>query len=132
MAQNALAQKEQSTNGSAAESIHAGPSFTPRVDILETENELTLFADVPGCNPQDVDVRYENGQLEIHCKCPARQESENPSLNEYGVGDYYRTFTINESIDSDKINATLKQGVLTVTLPKSGASAPRRIAVRAE
>jgi HSP20 family protein len=131
MAQNMVA-KEEKTDVTTPEPIHGGISYTPRVDILETENELMIYADIPGCKPEDVDIRYENGQLEIHAKCPPRQENVTYLLNEYGVGDYYRAFTINEAIDVDKITATVKQGVLTLRLPKSDAVKPRRISVQAE
>jgi HSP20 family protein len=133
MAQNMMARKEEAqTDVATPERIHEGIYYTPRVDILETENELSIEADLPGCKPEDVDIRYENGQLEIHGKCAPRHENVNYLLNEYGIGDYYRTFTIPEAIDADKISATYKQGVLTVHLPKSEAVKPRRIGVNAE
>ena len=133
MAQNVMAQKEESkADVTTPEPTHGGITYVPRVDILETENELLVYADMPGCKPEDVDIRYENGQLEIYGKCPPRHENVEYLLNEYGVGDYYRTFTINEAIDAGKITATYKQGVLTVHLPKSEAAKPRRITVKAE
>ena len=133
MTQNAIANKEEGKADSALpESIHGGTSYTPRVDILETENELEVFADMPGCKPEDVDVRYENGQLEIHGKCAPRQENVEYLLQEYGVGDYYRSFSVSEAIDPGQIMATYKQGVLAVHLPKSAAAKPRRITVTAE
>lgn len=133
MAQNMVAQKEETkTDVSIPEQTHGGVCYTPRVDILETENELVVYADMPGCRPEDVDIRYENGQLEIHGKCPPRQEHVDYLLNEFGVGDYYRAFTINEAIDTSQITATFKQGVLTVHLPKSESAKPRRITVQAE
>src|SRR2546426_398813 len=99
MAQNMVARKEEKRDVTTPESMHGGISFTPRVDILEMENELTIYADLPGCKPEHVDIRFENGQLEIHGKCASRQESADYLLNEYGVGDYYRAFTISEAID---------------------------------
>ena len=134
MADSVLANKEDTkTDGAAApEPTHGGISYTPRVDIVETDTELTIYADMPGCKPEDVNVRYENGQLEIHGKCQPRQENVDYLLNEYGVGDYYRAFTVGEVIDATKITATYKQGVLIVHLPKSAAAQPRRISVQAE
>ena len=133
MTQNVMTKKEETkTEATAPESIHGGVCYTPRVDILETETELVLYADLPGCKPEDVDVRYENGQLEIHGKCQPRRENADYLLNEYGVGDYYRAFTISDEFDASKINATIKQGVLTVRLPKSAEAMPRRIPVKGE
>jgi HSP20 family protein len=133
MTQNSLAGKEDaSVAGQVPESIHGGISYTPRVDILEIETELTIFADLPGCKPEDVNVRFENGQLEIHGKCQPRQENVDYLLNEYGVGDYYRAFTIGEAIDAVRITATYKQGVLTLHLPKTASATPKRIQVQTE
>ncbi len=112
----------------AAEGTH-GMLFTPRVDILETPDELLLCADMPGVRPADVDIRFENGELSLHGRCQPRQEQAGYLLNEYGVGDFYRAFSINETVDSDKITAELKNGVLTVHLPRSEAVKPRKIAV---
>jgi len=69
-----------------------GLLFTPRVDIVETEEELLLLADVPGVKPEDVDVRFDNGELIIDGRCAARHEGANCLLSEYGVGDFYRAF----------------------------------------
>ncbi len=133
MAQNMMATKEESqTEATSPERTHGGNLYVPRVDILETENELVVYADMPGCKPEDVDIRYENGQLEIIGKCQPRHENVQYLLQEYGVGDYYRAFTISEAIDATKISATYKQGVLTVHLPKSEAVKPRRITVQAQ
>jgi HSP20 family protein len=121
--------KERPANRS--ETTHGGVQFTPRVDIVETANELTLYADVPGTRPEDVDLRYENGELLLHCRVPARHRGVNPVLREYEVGDYYRVFTIHESIDSMRIAAECKDGVLTVHLPKMETVKPRQIQVRA-
>jgi HSP20 family protein len=107
-------------------------TYTPRCDILETADELTIYADLPGVQPGDVDVRFENGELAIYSKCAPRHEEVSYLACEYGIGDYYRAFAINEAIDADKIAAELKHGVLTVHLPKSEAVKPKKIAVKAE
>src|SRR5262245_50130138 len=100
----------------AAEDTRAGRYFAPEVDICESERELTLYADVPGVRPEDVDLRYENGELRLHAKVAPRRPSDEFLVNEYGTGDFYRVFTIHESIDSSKINAECKNGVLIVHL----------------
>jgi HSP20 family molecular chaperone IbpA len=133
MANNALVQKKENrTEITRPERTRNGVTYTPRCDILETADEMVLYADLPGVHSDDVDVRLENGQLEIFAKCSASHGRENYLAYEYGVGNYYRTFTITEAIDAKKIAAELKQGVLTVHLPKSEAVKPKRIAVKGE
>jgi HSP20 family protein len=104
--------------------------YTPRVDVVETEDDLILFADLPGVKNDDVEIHFENGELFLQARCGHRQSETRYLVNEYGVGDYYRAFTINQDVDADKISADLKNGVLTVHLPKSAAVKPRRIPVK--
>jgi len=106
--------------------------FSPLCDIYETADELVLLADMPGTGPDQVDLKFENGLLTIYGRCAQRRpESGRAVLAEYGVGDYYRSFEINEDIDAEKIAAELRNGVLTVRLPKLEAAKPRKIPVRA-
>jgi HSP20 family protein len=133
MAQSTMTNKEEAENGATApERMYEGVSYTPRVDILETEDDIRIFADMPGCQPNDIDIEFEGGQLEITGKCPPRQENVEYLLREYGVGNYHRAFTISEAIDPDHIQAAYAQGVLTLTLPKSPAAKPKRISVSAK
>jgi HSP20 family molecular chaperone IbpA len=132
MATNALTKKEEKrTELSVPERIRDTVTYSPRCDIVETDEELILFADLPGVRPEDLDVRLENGQLEIYARCATRHEVERYLACEYGVGDYHRAFTISEAIDANNIVAELKNGVLTVHLPKSEAVKPKRIAIKA-
>ncbi len=111
------------------ETTRGGLYFTPRVDIFETDKELTLFADLPGVRPEDVDLHYENGELVLHGKVQPRRGNQQLLLGEYEEGDFYRVFTIHESIDAQKIAAECKNGVLIVHLPKVEAAQPLRINV---
>jgi HSP20 family protein len=131
MANNAVVQKKQEHQATKPE-MTRGIFYTPRVDILETEDELVLYADVPGVKPENVDVRYESGELTLHARCSPRQQETEYALCEYGVGDFYRAFTLDESIDAGKISAELKNGVLTLHLPKAEAVKPRKIAVKGQ
>lgn len=114
----------------AVERTRGGTYFTPRVDICETDKELVLFADMPGVRPEDVDLRYERGELVLHGKVESRDRPGSPLAAEYEEGDFYRTFRIDESIDSTRIEAECKNGVLTVHLPKVAAVQPRQIQIR--
>jgi HSP20 family molecular chaperone IbpA len=132
MAHTSVAKQEQGKEVGAPERTRGGVTFTPRVDIVETSDELLLYADLPGVQPADLDIRFENGELVLLGKCGARHENANFLLNEYGVGDFYRAFAISETIDSGRIAAELKNGVLTVHLPKTERAKPKRISVKAD
>ncbi|GIW83081.1 MAG: molecular chaperone [Gemmatales bacterium] len=105
-------------------------TYQPRVDIIETDEGFTLYADVPGAKPEDIDVRYEKGELMLHARCRPRHENVRWLYREYGVGYFYRSFTI-EGIDPDKIKAEVKNGVLKIHLPKPEAAKPKKITVTA-
>ena len=125
----ALVEKER-TEQAAPESTRGGDYFTPRVDIYEEEGELTLFADLPGVRSEDVDLRYERGELILHARTAPRHEAGEFLSQEYEVGDFYRVFTVHESIDGSRIGAECRNGVLTVHLPKVEAARPKQISVR--
>jgi HSP20 family molecular chaperone IbpA len=115
-----------------AELTRDKPLYVPRFDIWETDDELVLCGDMPGVMTDDVDIRFENRELVIHGKVEPRNEHAQYVYQEYGIGDYHRTFTIGEAIDSTKISASMRDGVLTVHLPKTDQMKPRRIKVAAK
>jgi len=80
---------------------------------------------------EDVDVQFENGTLTLHGRVqPRERKGATAWMEEYGVGDFYRTFTVSEVIDASRISAELSDGVLTLHLPKAEAARPRKIAVQ--
>lgn len=114
------------------ESTRGDRWYRPNVDILETAEELRLYVDVPGTRPDAIDVRFENGTLEVRAKAAPRQPEDTRYLRrEYGVGDFYRAFEISERIDAARIEAEYRDGVLTLHLPKVEAARPRKISVKA-
>jgi len=121
--------KTEGKEVASVERTHSGTTYTPRVDICETDDEMILYADLPGVCPEDVDIRYENRELTIHGRVCRRHEKIRFLYGEYGIGDFYRTFAIGEVIDSEKISAEMNNGVLTLHLPKTEAVKPRRIEV---
>jgi len=111
-------------NGAAAPAPAADAAtlaLTPRVDVLETEDELVVLADMPGVRPDDVDVRFENGELTVHGRRTSARSN---------VTGYFRSFRLTEQVAADKIEAELRNGVLSLKLPKVDAVKPRRIAVK--
>jgi HSP20 family protein len=129
MANTAIDKKDRAEVNRHEEAREA--TFTPRVDILETDNEMLLFLDLPGVKSEDVDVRFENGELTLNGRRSAKY-SGRPWLWEYETGSFHRAFRVTENIAADKIHAEMKNGVMTVHLPKVEAVKPRRIAIKAE
>jgi len=123
---------KQENREQQAESVRCGRSYLPNVDIIESATEYVLRAEMPGVLPDAVDVTYERGELRILGRVTPRQSPEtNWVYREYGVGDFCRTFRIGEGIDGGAIRADLRDGVLSVHLPKAQEVLPRRIAVTA-
>jgi len=122
----------QDPDTGAADNGELGVVARPRIDILETEHEVLLLADLPGVKPADVDVRFENGELTIHGRRTPSFANKKRALWEYEPANYHRSFRLAEDVSADKIQAELKNGVLTVRLPKAEAAKPRRINVRGE
>jgi HSP20 family protein len=122
--------KPAAEQASATERTRGGHCYRPQVDILEQQDELLVVADLPGARSDTIDVKFEDGMLEIYASVPPRQdEDHNYLVQEYGVGDYYRSFRVSEAIDASKISANYADGVLTLHLPKAEAIKPRKIAV---
>jgi HSP20 family molecular chaperone IbpA len=107
-----------------------GMTFSPRFDIWENDDETILYGDLPGVMPEDLDVHFETPVLKIHGKVSPRHNDIKFLHGEYGIGDFHRTFTIGEAIDTEGIAAELKNGVLTVHLPKDEKVKPRRIEIK--
>ncbi len=112
-----------------ADTAHKSDYFTPQADIYETPEEVVLQCDIPGSKVNDINVKFEKGQLTLCAKVASRHSRF--LRQEYGVGDFYRSFLIAPEIDSDKIAAEYREGVLTLHLPKREKAKPRQIAVKA-
>jgi HSP20 family protein len=123
--------RKETNEVAAPEATRGGVFYSPRTDIYETDDEIVLCCEMPGLKAQDLDVRFEKGQLSLHGKVPPRAPAQGYLQQEYGVGDFYRSFAIVPEIEADKITAEYRQGVLTVRLPKQERVKPKRIAVKA-
>ena len=86
---------------------------------------------MPGVQPPDVDVRFEKGELSLYGKVQPRPAPTEYLDEEYGVGDFYRSFTIGEEVDAAKISAECRDGILTIHLPKQEKVKPKWISVKA-
>jgi HSP20 family protein len=117
----------------ATEPTRSGQFYRPNVDILEKADELLVLADLPGASKDQIDINFDKGELSLHAAVPLRQGRDQQYLaHEYGVGDYYRTFRIGETIDPQRISADYADGVLSLHLPKAESAKPRKIAVTAK
>lgn len=122
--------KQEQNDVTTVERTRGGLTYRPLIDIWESEDELVLFADLPGVAPEDLEIQFENRELRMHGKVKQRHQNINFVDGEYGIGDFYRTFTIGEAVDAEKISAELNDGVLALHLPKSESVKPRRIEIK--
>lgn len=128
-----LQAKEKRGPVSVAEQIDQGPTFTPDVDIFETDGNIVVVADMPGVNPENIDIDLRENTLSISGKVlPPEGPDEVDILREYETGIYFRQFTLSEMIDQPKIDAKMTDGVLRLSLPKVKPVAPRKIKVKAK
>jgi HSP20 family protein len=114
------------------EATRNGNYHTPRVDIVENDKELLLYADVPGAKSEHIDLRFENGELVVRARVEPTRVNGHLVLAEYQPGDFHRVFQVHESIDASKIEAEYKNGVLTVHLPKQEAAKPKQVQIRTQ
>ena len=113
-----------------AEPTRPGALFMPAVDIFESENEITLLADMPGVPSDRVTIDLHEGQLVLTGEVrPQGSEKEKYILKEYEVGRFHRHFALSDRIDQDRISASMKDGVLRLVLPKAEKAKPRKIEV---
>jgi HSP20 family protein len=125
-------EKQEVTTMDGAERTRAGKVYVPRVDIYETDNDIVAVADMPGVDEKSIDITVEKNVLTIHGNAePVVPENVSLAYAEYDVGDYERHFTLSNEIDQDKIEATVKNGVLHLRLPKAGPAKARKISVKA-
>jgi len=114
------------------EPTRSGPWFRPDVDILERADEFVVRADLPGVDEKHLNVRLEDGVLSLEATAESDPDASwTPLYLEYQTGGYQREFVISERIDAGKIQATLRDGVLELSLPKLDRHRPRTIQVQA-
>jgi HSP20 family protein len=107
--------------------------WAPAVDIREEDSRFILRADLPGVEPQDIEVTMEDGVLTLRGKreLEHREEREGYRRVERASGQFFRRFTLPDTADASGITAKSSQGVLEVSIPKQAKLQPRRIAVEA-
>ena len=113
--------------------LEAG-AWTPEVDVYEDDDAIRVQADIPGVDPKDVEVSIDAGRLTVHGerKLEKEDQKENYRRVERAYGSFTRTFTLPDYADSEKIDASFKNGVLDVTIPKKpeAATKSRKVEVK--
>jgi HSP20 family molecular chaperone IbpA len=105
--------------------------FVPTADIFESKDALTVILEMPGVEKDKVDVRVEGSVLTVEGRLDlSKYQGLKPLYTEYNIGHYARSFHLTNKIDQSKIAAELKDGVLSVTLPKVEEAKPRTIQVK--
>ncbi len=105
-------------------------TFVPTTDIFEAEEALTVILEMPGVGKENVEISVESGVLTVAGRVDySKYDGMQPVYTEYNVGNYRRSFSLSNKIDQSRIAAEMKDGVLTVTLPKAEEAKPRKISI---
>jgi len=120
------------TKSTGAERTKDSHTYIPRVDIFEAGEALYLLADMPGTCEACINITLEKDILTIEAGIDENIYGQRKATYaEYGIGDYYRQFTLSDEIARKKIEASMKDGVLKVVLPKAEPAKTRKIAIQA-
>lgn len=131
MADISVAKRADEKNVKAREETRDSERYIkPAVDIIETENGLTLVADIPGAAKGTMDVNVDKGILTLNAPA-SRSMPGRPIYTEFECAHYYRQFSIPETLDHEKAKAEFSNGVLTLKVPVAEAAKPRRIEIKA-
>jgi HSP20 family protein len=105
--------------------------WNPSIDVSESDKDFVVKADIPGVDPKDVDISIDNNSLVISGE--KRQEEEEKGRNYYRLersyGTFRRTFVLPSDAEVDKVKASSKDGVVTITIPKSAVSASKKVEI---
>jgi HSP20 family protein len=133
MAQEVGTVQQQRPSTESAQRMPPRPVFMPPADIYETKDSIVVLTEMPGVSSEGVDISLERRVLTIRGRSVSQDHSGYQRVyNEYSDGDYERVFTLSENIDRDRIEATLKDGVLQLVLPKAEAAKARKIELKSE
>ena len=108
----------------------AGLTYQPNVDVCDCGSEVMLVTDMPGASAESMNVSFEDGVLSVHATVPPRSLPGRQLVQEYGIGDYRRSFRLGDGFDASQISADYRKGVLTIHVPRLAAVRPRKIEVR--
>ena len=105
-------------------------AYLPATDIFETDQALTVIMEMPGVRKENVEINVENDVITVEGRIDfSKYDGIRPVYTEYNVGNYVRSFQLSSKIEQRAISAELKDGVMTLVLPKAERAKPRKIAV---
>lgn len=126
MAQD-VTRREQTAPESYREEVAV---VAPPVDVLESEEEFLVRADMPGVSEDGVNIHLEKSELALHGRRELGENQKEVLTRDFREADYYRSFVIPATIDANQISAELRAGVLWLRLPKSEKAKPRKIEIK--
>lgn len=121
--------KNEGLEISQPEPTFEGRYFSFNADIVENDEEVIVLADMPGVSAEKLDIDLRDNVLTILGRVDEMDSRWNLVQGEYELGGYMRKFTLGSAIDQEKINAKIKDGVLTLVLPKADRLRPRKIKI---
>ena len=105
-------------------------AYLPATDIFETDQALTVIMEMPGVRKENVEINVENDVITVEGRIDfSKYDGIRPVYTEYNVGNYVRSFQLSSKIEQGAISAELKDGVMTLVLPKAERAKPRKIAI---
>lgn len=129
---NTEVMKNESGNVTRLDDRRPRTVYRPATDIFETDDSVVVEAEMPGVSRDNIDITLENRVLTIRGEAVVHErQGWRPVYGEYGEGDYERVFTLSEDIDREKIDASFRNGVLRLELPKAESVKSRKISVKA-
>jgi HSP20 family protein len=125
--QESVSRPQEESGG--ADAAYNAVTYQPSVDVVQTSEELLIFADLPGALHDDIEVSFERGVLELRAKVARREPSRAVLLEEVRVGDFQRAFRLPEEFDGSQTRAEVHDGVLTLRIPKAQRARAQRIKI---
>lgn len=132
---NAIQKSSCACVESREEQVHSDSQWTyrPAVDIVESADAFTIYADIPGASKEAIDINVEEDSLTLQARVAPRVTRSTAGRSvlrqEYGVGGFHRRFRLGDGIDTSAVEATYRSGVLQVRLPKVARAQPRRVRI---
>lgn len=131
MKETTVPAKQENKETAAAATREESRMLVPPVDIFEVEDSLAVIVDLPGVDKERVDISVDNNILTIKGTVEPHEQGE-PLYREFQLRNFFRQFELSDQIDQEKIHAEMKNGVLTLRLPKAEKAKPKRVNINVQ